>query len=140
MKIIIAFMFIVTTLLSDVEWLSYEEAQVVSKRTCKPIFLDVYRVDCGACNALFSGIEKNEKLQKVISLYVPARITAEDALYEYETKVESTPTIMFMDPQREEMLRSLEGLPSNPNDLITYSLNGIKAMKSTHKCFVLPKK
>ncbi len=107
------------------DWVSYSASLEISKKECKPVMLVVYNDGCSACESLFRGIKQSKMLNSILADYVVAKISAQEALAVYGTRVEVTPTIYLMGSDTKELLPQIDGLPGVHDEFISYLLHGI---------------
>ena len=118
--------------LNATQWLKYEDAIIKSKNECKPMMLVVYKLGCPACEKLFRLSIESRLLNSILDDYVSAAISVTDASGKYGANITSTPTIFITDPNREEVLRPILGLPAQEEEFIKYLQMGIIASEETN--------
>lgn len=79
-----------------VEWLSYQEALELQKKTHKPIMIDVMRTECHYCSDMerevFEDTAMTQWLQK---RFIPVKINLDTDTMPIDQEVTFTPTFFF---------------------------------------------
>lgn len=119
MKFLLTFIIIVSSLYS-VELMEYKKAIKAAKDECKPMMLVVYKDDCSACDNLFADLESSVLLNSMLEDYITSTISIKDASAIYGAKIAVTPTIFFMNPDKAEIMKPIEGQPASLLDFVEY--------------------
>lgn len=119
MKSILILALLLTSLFSS-EWIPYDKTKEASKKECKPIMLVVYQDNCNACVSFFKRIKMSNLVKSTLEDFIVSKITIEEALSKYGTRIESTPTIFVLDSKQQELLPAIKGLPSDQMEFVNY--------------------
>lgn len=115
-------------------WLPMDKALESAKAECKPAMIVVYSETCSACVLFFQKYNQSQLLASIGSEFALGRVSVEEAMSRYHVTVAKTPTIYFMDAQRNELMPEIQGTPSDMTELAEYMQKAAVIQELYGKC------
>ena len=106
---LVLFITIATVSLDAFEWLSYEKALEVQKKSHKPIMLDVMRDTCHYCLKMEKNVFQDPEMARwVEERFIPAQINLDNEKLPLDEQIMLTPTFFFLD-ENGNILKKIPG-------------------------------
>jgi len=120
-KITVVFVLVFLSVCANaLNWHSIKEMEHSTEAKTKPVMVVVYKEGCPYCERLHDIMESNQLVNSVAGDFYLVSIDVKDAQKNYGAIIKKTPTVIFINSKREEIVPQIEGLPADTLEFVEY--------------------